>query len=113
MKFIHLRNHESVHEGDNPHMEPTAWGGVTIGYEEAVVNDKTRILYTMARCNPLDNFNKHVGRVICEGRFRKNKEVDEVSIPAGLHRNAVREILVEKYYEQVEAFQHSVREYVY
>jgi len=74
IKFIHCRNKDSVGQ-------VTPKGGLTIAY---VLNQDFKVVgYAGARCNPLDHFNKHVGRQKSAGRllsanyYTECPEIDE------------------------------------
>jgi len=118
VKFIHLRNHEAeISEGvAGPTSEITAWGGVTIGYIEVPCEDdkdKKEILYTFAKCCVSDNFNKKIGRNICIGRLKKNKDVQVIKIPASLHRTEIVRKLADEYYHEEQPHWHNIRNYVF
>jgi len=114
VKFLHLRDHEVSLSGDNSHSVEAPRGGCTIGYVEVDRNESTmRVLYTFARCAPIDSFCKAIGRNICTGRLTKGVDVGIISVPVGLARHEVHNILKNKYYENEEVWDHTVRRHVF
>jgi hypothetical protein len=115
VKFVHLRNHETDPSGDTPSIHVTPWGGCTIGFVESDPDkDGNRhIVYTMAKCNPVDNFSKKIGRTICKNRLEGEFSVSAIKVPSNVGYRDLREILAQKYYEDQEDFWPGVRKYIY
>lgn len=68
IKFFHVRNKEQIGKG-----------GITYALE---LDDKYTVLrMAKAVCNPKDNFNKRVGRVMAQGRLNSPRYVQEVRLP--------------------------------
>jgi len=54
-------------------------GGVTVFFVVAMQpNDQYLVQYSVARCNPIDNFQKRIGRAIARGRFEKQRDYGDV-----------------------------------
>lgn len=54
-------------------------GGVTAYFMvEVLPENKYMVSYSLARCNPIDNFTKRIGRTIARGRFEKRREFGDV-----------------------------------
>lgn len=54
-------------------------GGVTAYFMvEILPENKFLVSYSLARCNPIDNFQKRLGRQIARGRFEKRREFRDV-----------------------------------
>jgi len=114
VRFIHLRARDVSISGDDFYSVESPHGGCTIGYIEVDRNENTmRVLYTFARCSPTDSFCKAIGRNICTGRLTKGVDVGIISVPVGLARHEVHNILKNKYYENEEVWDHTVRRHVF
>jgi hypothetical protein len=120
VSFIHLRNHETLADpanGDQLTVIPAAWGGCTIGYTIVDVedDDTLRVLYSIAKCSNVDNFNKSIGRNIVTGRLKKGRTSDVclLNVPRSLARHEIHNILKNKYYESEETWDHNIRRRVY
>lgn len=54
-------------------------GGVTAYFTvEILPSGRYEVSYSLARCNPVDNFTKRIGRQIARGRFEKRRELGDV-----------------------------------
>jgi hypothetical protein len=112
MKFIHLRRVRR--NPDNGNSILLSNGGATIAYlvSDEVRDDGTRgVYYAIAKCNEKDNFCKDLGRKIAAGRAEAGKG-NYMTIPDGLPRGELRELLKEKYYGEEERFDFIVRSHV-
>lgn len=68
LKFIHLRYFEDVEYNDDTTREEMLQNaGITIAYRQGTTHDGLDVAFS--RCHPNDNYNKKVGRGICEGRM--------------------------------------------
>jgi len=55
-------------------------GGVTAYFMvELLPENRYLISYSLARCNPIDNFEKRRGRSIAQGRFEKRRNCGDVT----------------------------------
>ena len=64
------------------------------GEEEG--SGRYKVSYSLARCNPIDNFTKRIGRAVARGRFEKHRQwVDILSfIVEAADPKGVREIVI-------------------
>lgn len=54
-------------------------GGVTAYFMvEILSGDRYKVSYSLARCNPVDNFQKRIGRSIAKGRFDTRRDFEDV-----------------------------------
>lgn len=54
-------------------------GGVTAYFEiKEVQPTRYEVAYSVARCNPIDNFTRRTGRTIALGRFQKRRRFEDV-----------------------------------
>jgi len=60
LKFLHIRNKTADGKISN-------FGGATLGFDHIDGN----LFVSLARCCPVDNFNKKIGRTIAENRFNR------------------------------------------
>lgn len=106
MKFIHLRKFR-----DGDHLLST--GGATIAFEEkpAQKEDEKVVRYFIAKCCDKDVFCKNTGRKVAQGRLDLGRG-GIITVPMGLPRHELVEVLKEQYYRDQERFDSQVRQRV-
>lgn len=85
LKFLHLRSENNK-------------GAVSIGY----IIEGNKCTYTIAHCNPRDNFCRRIGRAICAGRLEKALAKD-LKFKEFESREELKQFLINTYHPDKEA----------